>query len=173
MAMMSNFEVKERDWRSLALLTLGFWLSGSLLLDLVVMPVLYTTGMMSDANFATTGYTLFNVFNHIEVFCAALVLTIVLGFRHHHTQMAASVTRRENWSVSLAIGLLAVALLLTYLLTPQMGALGVQLNLFQPVTETPAGMNQLHGIYWTLEALKLVAGGMLLGFLYRHDRPTA
>lgn len=170
MAIMSNLELKERDWRSLALLTLGFWLSGSLLLDLVVMPVLYTTGMMSDANFATTGYTLFKVFNHIEVFCAALVLTIVLLVRYLHTRVLHQVATWENWSVSLAIALLSVALLFTYLLTPQMGALGIQLNLFQPVTETPIGMDQLHGIYWALEVLKLVAGGALLGLIYRHDR---
>lgn len=170
MAIMSNLELKERDWRSLALLTLGFWLSGSLLLDLVVMPVLYTTGMMSDANFATTGYTLFKVFNHIEVFCAALVLTTVLVFRYLHTRVLHRVANWENWSVFLAIALLSVALLFNYLLTPQMGALGIQLNLFQPVTETPSGMDQLHGIYWALEVLKLVAGGVLLGLIYRHDR---
>ncbi|WP_448562785.1 hypothetical protein [Trichothermofontia sp.] len=167
---MSNLELKERGWRSLALLTLGFWLSGSLLLDLVVMPVLYTTGMMSDVNFATTGYTLFKVFNHIEVFCAALVLTIVLLFRHLHARVASRAVARENWSVSLAITLLGVTLLFTYLLTPQMGALGIQLNLFQPVPEVPLGMDQLHGVYWSLEVLKLVAGGALLGLIYRHDR---
>ncbi|WP_448573535.1 DUF4149 domain-containing protein [Trichothermofontia sp.] len=170
MATLFNLELKERDWRSLALLTLGFWLSGSVLLDLVIMPVLYTTGMMSDANFATTGYTLFNVFNHIEVFCAALVLTIMLVFRYLHVQVATKLARWENWSVSLAIGLLGVALLFTYLLTPQMGAMGIQLNLFQAAVETPAGMNQLHGIYWALEVLKLIGGGALLGLLYRHDR---
>lgn len=169
MAILSNFELKERDGRSLALLALGFWLSGSLLLDLVVMPVLYTTGMMSSASFASAGYTLFNVFNHIEVFCAALVLTIVLVFRYRHTQVATPLARWEDWSLSLAIGLFGVALLFTYLLTPQMGALGIQLNLFQTVVETPAGMNQLHGAYWTLEVLKLAAGTTLLGLLYRHE----
>jgi hypothetical protein len=48
-----------------------------------------------------------------------------------------------------------------------MGALGVSLNAFEPAT-LPVGMNQLHLLYFGLEALKLVGFGLLLK-LYFHD----
>jgi hypothetical protein len=60
---------------------LGFWLSGSLLLDFVIMPGLSAVGMMSQANAATVGYSLFWIFNRIELLCAALVLTSLLALR--------------------------------------------------------------------------------------------
>jgi len=57
-------------------LTLGFWLSGSLILDWVILVCVF--GMMTQAGFATAGYLIFWNFNRIELLSAALVLTGVL-----------------------------------------------------------------------------------------------
>jgi hypothetical protein len=54
-----------------------------------------------------------------------------------------------------------VALLDTYLLTPQMSALGSNLSLVVTAGTVPETMNLLHGGYFTLEVIKLVGAGWL------------
>lgn len=155
--------LKRPTWRTATIAALAFWLSGSLILDLVIMPSLYAAGMMNQADFATAGYSVFWIFNRIEVLCAAVVLTGALVLQNPIESAAHSGQKFvAKWSPILATLLLAIALIYTYWLTPEMSALGLQLNPFEPTTEIPAAMNQLHGSYWFLEALKLVFGGTLL-----------
>jgi hypothetical protein len=135
---------------------LAFWLSSSLLLDLIIMPTFYASGMMTTPDFATVGYAIFWVFNRLELLCAALILTGVLVLVNE------SQTNKVNLKVVLAALMLAIALFYTYGLAPQMSTLGLQLNLFSPASDVPTFMNQLHGGYWLLEVLKLCAGGVLL-----------
>lgn len=161
----SSIELKRPIWQSIVMLTLGFWLSGSLILDWVIMPSLYVSGMMTQSGFATAGYLIFWNFNRIELLAAALVLTgvLVLG----KTQFAAN-----NWcrgAIVLSLLLLAISIIDTYFLTPQMCAAGLQLNLFESAREIPATMSQLHAGYWLMEAVKLVAGGTLLGWCFRQQ----
>lgn len=137
---------------------LAFWLSSSVLLDFIVMPNMYAAGMLAQPGFASAGYRLFEVFNHLEVVCAALVLTGMLILRNGVG---------DRWQIYLAAGLLAIPLIYTYGLTPEMGALGLQLDQFQ-VQETPALMNQMHGGYWLLEVLKLGMASALLKANYRQ-----
>ncbi len=146
-------------------LTLAFWLSSSLLLDTVMMPVLYTSGMMTEPGFATAGYSMFWVFNRLELLCAALIFTSALGLRY------IQVDRKSLGlnAVVLAALLLDIVLIYTYGLTPQMSALGLQLNLFSATAAAPALMNSFHAGYWLLEALKLVAAGWLLKLCYRSS----
>ncbi|MEB3219414.1 MAG: hypothetical protein VKN72_24700 [Nostocales cyanobacterium 94392] len=149
----SSVEFKRPIWQNIVIITLGFWLSASLLLDWVIMPSLYVSGMMTQSSFATAGYTIFWNFNRVELLCAGLVLTGVL----------ASSKNQFNWqrsTVILAPVMLAIALIDTYLLTPQMSAIGLQLNLFE-AAEVPANMNLMHGVYWLIEAVKLAVGGTL------------
>ncbi|MDF5731425.1 MAG: DUF4149 domain-containing protein [Rhizonema sp. PD38] len=156
----SNVEFKRPIWQSVAMLTLGFWLSASLILDWVVMPSLYVSGMMTQASFATAGYTIFWNFNRIELLTAGLALTAVLALSK----------TQSNWRpnvVVLSVLLVAVCLIDTYLLTPQMSALGLQLNLFQTI-ETPENMNLLHGSYWVLEVIKLIVGGTLFNWCWKQ-----
>jgi len=164
MTAVSSVEFKRPIWQIILIVTLGFWLSGSLILDWVIMPSLYVSGMMTQAGFATAGYLIFWNFNRIELLSAALVLTgvLVLG----RTQFAATNWRRS--AIGLSVLLLAVSLIETYFLTPQMCATGLDLNLFESATEIPATMNQLHAGYWVLEAVKLVAGGTLLNWCFRQ-----
>lgn len=161
--------VKRPLWQTVAMFALGLWLSGSLILDLVIMPGLSTAGMMNQAGFASAGYSIFWIFNRIELLCAALVLASLLALRgtshlYHHVR---------RWSILLAVLLLAIALIYTYIMTPQMSALALQLNLFEPVTGMPAGMMGMHEGYWLLEAIKLVAGTMVLGWCYQDARDLA
>jgi hypothetical protein len=60
--------------------------------------------------------------------------------------------------------LLAIALSYTFILTPYMSGLGIDLDILAPTKAIPAEMNQMHSIYWVLEASKLAIAGMLLSF---------
>lgn len=160
----SSIQLKRPIWQTIVMLTLGFWLSGSLILDWVIMPSLYVSGMMTQSGFATAGYLIFWNFNRIELLSAALVLTGVLTLG---TQFAANNWRRS--AIALSVLLLAISLIETYFLTPQMSATGLQLNLFESAAEIPVTMNQLHVGYWVLEAVKLIAGGTLLSWCFRQQ----
>jgi uncharacterized membrane protein len=141
---------------------LAVWLGGSLLLDFVVMPVMYGSGMMGEAGFASVGYTLFRTFNQLEIICAALVMATVL-VRRHDRQMEAHLSLG---GLLLPLALLIVAMLYSYWLTPQMSAIGLNLDWFSP-TEVPGMMNVLHLSYWTLEVVKLTVGFVLLNRCFR------
>lgn len=150
-------------WQFVVMAVLAFWLSASVILDTVIMPTLYTAGMMSEPDFAIAGYSLFWVFNRVELFCAALVLTGSLVL----CQTTTDTGKKGQRTVMLASLLLVAALICTYGLTPQMTGLGMQLNLFNPSVGTPALMNSLHLGYWLLDGVKLVAGGLLLKLCWR------
>ena len=156
---------REVNWQALAMFALGFWLSASLLIDCVIIPGLLSAGMMQEAGFAGASYLIFGAFNHLELLCAALVLASVLVINY-----------RQNLSVikfdkSIVIGgfLLAIAICYTYLITPQMSALGMSLNEFNGTELLANSMVRMHVIYWVLEVSKLVLGTVLLGKLYRSS----
>ena len=75
--------LKQISWPTIVMFTLGFWLSGSLILDTVIIPSLLAAGMMAESGFASAGYLLFSIFNHIELVCGALVLTGCLIFTYN------------------------------------------------------------------------------------------
>ncbi len=168
MSLISGTYFKRPMWQFVVMVALAFWLSGSVILDTVIMPTLYTSGMMNEPGFAIAGYSIFWVFNRVELFCAALVLTGSLVL----CRTVESPTKPDRRIVFLAALLLLVTLVCTYGLAPQMGTLGLQLNLFNPVTETPALMNSLHLGYWLLDVLKVVAGGLLLKLCLRSPAPV-
>jgi len=166
MSTIPTFENKQPLWQTVAILTLGFWLSALLLLDAVIMPSMYASGMMTQSDFASAGYTMFSVFNRIELVCAALVLTGLF------TTLALQKEGENKNLIAIicSLMLMAVALFDTYGLTPQMSALGMQLNLFDPAAPAPVVMNQMHAGYWVLEMLKLAAGTIVLGwFIHHHE----
>jgi hypothetical protein len=107
------------------LTVIAFWLSASLVLDLLVMPVMYTSGMMAEPSFATAGYSLFEAFNHVELVCAALILTGLLTLRMPVSAFKAVVSgSRCRWALGTGAALLCLALVYTYGLTPWDGSLG-------------------------------------------------
>lgn len=158
---------KQINWSGIILFTLSFWLSGSILLDAVIMPCLSATGMMAQAGFASAGYVIFGIFNRIELICAALVLTTVLVFRHYHN----FTEKQQTWVTSLSIILFAIAIIYTYILTPQLSAWGLQFNFnfFNSLSNMPQAMITLQASYWVLEIIKLLAGISLLKLVYRSS----
>jgi hypothetical protein len=153
-------------WQTVIIFALAFWLSSSLFLDLILMPTLYASGMGLDPGFATASYSIFWLFNRLELLCAALVLTGALVL--HQTR--ALHRPGAVWAIGLPLFLLAIAILYTYAFTPAMSSLGLELDLFNPATQVPAAMNQMHEGYWSLEVLKLFGAGALLNFYYRTQR---
>jgi hypothetical protein len=156
MAAVSNFAPKPLLWQKILVLTLAFWLSSSLFLDLIIMPSLSAAGMMTQPDFATAGYSLFWVFNRLQLVLGAIALSGLLA--QHFSGDSPKMGR-------LFIGafMFLAVLICTYFLAPQMSGLGLDLNLFESV-EVPAAMNQLHYSYWVIEAAKLFAGGVLLNW---------
>jgi len=140
------------------------------MLDLVFMPGMYFAGMMSQPGFAAAGYTIFGEFNRIELLCAALVLSGLLLLRWSYQEPTANKQAHPlanlTWTIPISGGLMAIALIYTYTLTPEMSALGMQLDWLNSTTSVPAGMNQMHLGYWMLEAIKVGAIGVLLKALY-------
>ncbi|ESA33108.1 hypothetical protein N836_23895 [Leptolyngbya sp. Heron Island J] len=154
-------------WDSAVLFLAVFWLGGSLILDLVVMPMLYTAGMMTSPGFASAGYGLFEVFNHVEMLLSGLILTGVLAMRQAHADCSVEVSgSRSRWALLLAISLVAIALTYTYVLTPYMGALGIALDMPGMIHIIPNTMGWMHGAYWLLEVTKMLVLGALLRLCY-------
>ncbi|MGI0486024.1 hypothetical protein ACN4EK_11345 [Pantanalinema rosaneae CENA516] len=155
-------------WQRILSLTVLFWLSGTVILDGVIMPSLYLSGMMVEPGFASAGYSLFWVFNRLELLCAAIVLTAAFVLRYTH-----AIGERFHEIISfLAILLLGIVCVDTYWLTPHMSALGAHLNLFAPTAAIPTGMDQLHVSYWVLELIKLTAGLTLFKLTDRLGRSS-
>jgi len=162
-AITSRVESRPR-WQAIVMVALIFWLSGSLILDLVIMPSLYVSGMMTSPEFATAGNLMFWGFNRVELICAALVATGLMVL----SNLSNGFGKQSRTAIILSLVLLAIALIDTYALTPQMSALGMQLNLFD-AAEVPTGMNLLHQAYLGLETVKLAVGVTLLSWCYQHQ----
>ena len=79
MTTLSQKESHPSRWMAIILVVLGFWMSGSLIIDLVIMPSLSSAGMMNQAGFAAMGSSMFSIFNHLEILCAAIGLTSLIA----------------------------------------------------------------------------------------------
>jgi hypothetical protein len=165
MTAFSSLKIERPAWQTIVTCFLALWLGGSLVLDTVVFPSLWAAGMMTQPGFASAGYLTFGLFNHYELMLAGLTMTGVLVLnRAGHFGEA-----RERRAILLSVLLLAVAIVDTYFMTPHMSALGMQLNLFDPAIEIPAGMLPMHLGYWALELLKLGSAAWLLGLCNRNS----
>ncbi|MEO1393590.1 MAG: hypothetical protein AAFV90_11825 [Cyanobacteria bacterium J06634_5] len=168
----SPLSLRQFNWDALVLLVVTFWISSSALLDFLLMPMMYESGMMNEANFATAGYSIFWLFNRVELVCAAAILSGLLalrnGWRQHRSQFDVVASgSRSRWALMLSGILFAIALLYTYVLTPHMAALGVNLNGPFAAAEVPEAMGYMHALYWGLEAVKLFAAAWLVKLCYR------
>ena len=161
----SRVESIRPRWQAIVMVALIFWLSGSLIIDLVIMPSLYVSGMTTSPDFAAAGNLMFCAFNRVELICAALATTGLMVL----SNLSSGFGKQSRTVIILSLVLLAIALIDTYALTPQMSALGMQLNLFDSTVEVPTGMNLMHQGYFVLEAVKLAIGGTLLGWCYQNQ----
>lgn len=155
----SNVSSKQSSWQTAIMLTLCFWLSSTIVLDWVIMPSLYFAGMMNTTSFSSAGYIIFGNFNRLELLAAAIVFTAVLAISKI----------KSNWGIGtivLAVLLVTVAILDTYLLTPEMCAVGSNFSLY--TSGVPAQMGLLHSTYFGLEALKVLGCGFLLNWAWKE-----
>ncbi|MEM8721892.1 MAG: hypothetical protein AAGE84_21780 [Cyanobacteria bacterium P01_G01_bin.39] len=156
---------KVPNWSTIIMFALGFWLSGSLVFDFLVVPGMLTSGMMNESGFASAGYMIFGTFNHVELLCAAIVLAGCFVYRYGYG-LNAQINTQSLLTASI---LLIIALAYTYILTPQMSSLGMSLDLFSAPQSNPAAMKIMHLAYWGLEAVKLVAATALLRIFYSNS----
>ena len=159
----SRFSVAEtpsKRWQNLAIYSLGFWLSGSLILDVVIMPTLWATGMMQSNGFASAGYSLFWIFNRVELLCAAAALSGIWAL----STVARSGVYAKQETLAGAIMLFAIAFTYTFFFFFYMSGLGLDSDVLETIKSIPAEMERMHSIYWVLEASKLSIGAMLLSW---------
>ncbi|HEY9704421.1 MAG TPA: hypothetical protein V6C58_18370 [Allocoleopsis sp.] len=160
----SSGGLKKLTWQTAVICALGFWLSSSIILDMIIMPTMYASGMIMEPDFVSAGYSMFWIFNRVELVCAGIIITGFLIIRNQQERLHKS----GLYPIISSVILLAIAMTYTYILAPNMSALGMELNLFEQVKEIPATMNQLHFEYWGLEGLKFVGLGTLLGWCWRQ-----
>jgi len=150
---------EQSTWTKYLLFILLGWLGATLVLDFVVMPSLYLTGMMTSTDFASAGYVLFGVFNHAEVLAGAAIVTGLLVLLNEGLLL----TYSRAATIIQGLTLMVIALFYTYCLTPAMSALVLSIDGSQ-VVEVTRAMNVLQAEYWGLEFLKLT---MLVLFIRR------
>jgi len=166
----SHLSSQQFRWGSLVLFVATFWISVSLFLDLLMMPMMYESGMMAEPGFASAGYGLFWMFNRVEMICAAAILTGLLALHQRLRDRLQTVIvsgSRSRWALGIGGLLLAITLAYTYLLTPEMSALGLSLSVETGKVAVPEAMGWMHAAYWSLEVLKIVAIAGLLKLCYR------
>ena len=153
------------NWSAITMFALGFWLSSSLVFDCLVIPGLLSSGMMNQDGFASAGYTIFGTFNHVELICAAIVLAGSLVWNYSSSLGQLKIDR----SILFAGILLAIAIIYTYILTPQMSAWGMSLNSYESLEQITMPMKTMHIAYWSLEVTKLILASSLLSKFYRSS----
>ncbi len=153
------------DWNIVVMAVLGFWLSASFLLDAVIVPVLFSTGMMADTGFISAGYVLFGVFNRLELVCAAIILTAFVIFKNQNRFG----DRQGLNALIIASVLLNIALAYTYFLTPQISGWGLEMETLTVTPTMPTAMIWLHACYWGLEITKFVLGTTLWRWCYKRN----
>ena len=163
--MQTSRSSKSVSWSTIIMIALGFWLSGSFIFDFLIVPGMLTTGMMSESGFASAGYVIFGTFNHVELLCAATVLAGCLVYR-----FGDCFNQKVSYqSVVKAAILLAIALVYTYVFTPQMSSAGMSLDVFSTIKSTSTSMTVMHLGYWSLEVVKLVCATALLRTFFRDS----
>ena len=165
--MLSQNASSRSHWLPWLLAIAGFWLSSNVVIDFLVMPVMQVSGMTTQAEFASAGYTLIWSIKRLELLCAAILLTGVLALRRHPGEFDICHSgSRCRWALVLGLGLLSLTLVDTYLLTPEMGGMALSLDVLNNEGAIAPAMNWLHATYWSLEVLKLASLGAIARLCY-------
>ena len=109
-------------------------------------------------------YSIFWIFNRVELVCAAAALSGTLAL----TNLDKISSYLGQKMLASAVMLLAISLSYTFILTPYMSGLGLDLDIFTTTKFLSADMNQMHSIYWVLEASKLGIMAMFLSW-FKQD----
>lgn len=154
---------QDSTWHRILPVVLIFWLSASLVLDFLVMPVLYLTGMMAESHFVLAGQALFGAFNRMELLLGAIVF-VSFWIKQQTPEL-----ERESMFRNLPIAamLLGITVLYTYIVTPAMSGMGF---MEEATGIVPAEMTMMHGLYWVLESVKLFGLSLLFSRDFRLFR---
>ncbi len=164
--MLSQSSPSRPIWMPWILAIAAFWLSSDLVLDFLVMPIMSVSGMTTQADFAATGYSLFWSFNRLELLCAAVILTGVLALRRSPREFEVTHSgSRCRWAAAIGLALIASVLLDTYVLTPHLSALALQIDAV--TIDVLPSMTWMHLAYWTVEGLKLAGLLGLMGLCWQ------
>lgn len=161
----SNSNHPSINWSAIIIFALGFWLSASFVLDFVLIPSLSLTGMMNNGGFASAGFVIFGVFNHIELICASLILTSILVLVSKDYFFG----KKAVISIILGSLLLVIALAYTYVFTPHLTAEGLCLNQFSDDLGMSPEMILWHQGYWVLELCKYLFCGVLFRWSFQNS----
>ncbi len=167
MDIVSSAKRNPTQWSVVVFVTLCFWLSASMVLDFVIIPSLMQAGMMAEPGFISAGYSMFGLFNQIELLCAGLILSGFLVLKRNHILPQ----EQGQWAIIFATFLLAIAVICRYFLTPQLSGLGIDLNWFEANQIMSAEMMKFHFGYWFLELTKFIMGGLLLVWSFQAWKP--
>ncbi|RZM78735.1 DUF4149 domain-containing protein [Leptolyngbya iicbica] len=168
--MLSQSNFSRPTWTPWVLAIAAFWLSSNLLLDFLVMPIMYVSGMAADSNFAIAGYSLFWSFNRVELLCAAVLLTGILAMQHRPQEFEVCHSgSRCRWALACGIALLGLILADAYILAPQMSAMAFDLENARQSAFAPV-MAGMHSLYWLSEICKLACLGGLAWLLFSDLR---
>ncbi|MEM1367753.1 MAG: hypothetical protein AAGG02_06995 [Cyanobacteria bacterium P01_H01_bin.15] len=164
---MTRYEISRRSFLNLPsviLITLGFWLSASLVIDVMVLPALATAGMTTSPEFASAGMLIFGIFNRVEMLCAAIILAVSLSLHR-----LPSPEHTLGTGLLLSAGALFVLPLIYGLgLIPEMVSLSSNLSWFESARPMTSQMFNAHICYWLLEVAKFGLGFGLLGWSLRQ-----
>jgi hypothetical protein len=161
-------------WMPWVLAIAVFWLSSNLVLDFLVMPVMYVSGMTAQPDFAAAGYSLFWSFNRIELLCAAVILTGIFALHHRPGEFeVAQGGSRSRWALVIGLGLIGLTLIDTYLLAPEMSAMAISLDGVVNSTAIAPTMGWMHAAYWLLEVFKVACLAGFAGLCFSDLRDPA
>lgn len=144
------------------------WLGACILVDGVMMPTMAAAGMPEQPGFAAAGYRFFSTFNRLELLAGASALVGTLAA----WKLAVLRGGMARLGSGLAGALALVAAIDTYVLTPHLSGLSLDLSALPAVPSAPLmpfspTMMVLQSTYWGLEGLKLMLAVGLLALCWR------
>lgn len=130
-------------------LAVALWVGGMAALDFIDAPLRFATPAISRNQAVALGQAVFARFNRVEVALGIVALA------------AAAAARSARWTVAVTALMLALVLVQTFYLTPEITRLAAGLDF---VTRTPgdpryAAIRSLHNVYAAVE-IAVFAGGI-------------
>lgn len=130
-------------------LAVALWIGGMAALDFVDAPLRFATPALSRNQAVALGQAVFARFNRIEVACGIIALA------------SAVAARSARWTVGVTALMLALVVVQTLYLTPEITRLAAGLDFVNRTPDDPryAAIRSLHGIYAMVE-IAVFAGGI-------------
>jgi uncharacterized membrane protein len=141
-------------------LAVALWIGGMAALDFVDAPLRFATPALSRNQAVVLGQAIFVRFNRIEVVCGIVALA------------AAAAARSARWTVVVTALMLALVLVQTVYLTPEITRLATGLDFVNRTPGDPryAAIRSLHSIYAAVE-IAVFAGGIAVLARWALVRP--